>query len=282
MEKTLNIEHPLFRNSLSCQIRVDGDVIVNTVAYEHSKGIPARFCAGLIPLIRLVRILELEGLRPIVRIIDPSPIARYCNGWKATESKMNSIATDFLCQNGIVRFFFDKAENVGEEAIKVMNDLGERLKMSSDEAIADIVRRIRESGRRHGGDLGEQNAILYMAAHPFSLLDMYHHSLWKKKYPASTVCFNLMSKSEERFAIIRSFLNQAVPELSTGIRAFNLYSKICETPCYIPVGGEPTHADIETLGYRRCFDRYRDLRKESGNYEKICKDFRMLIEFLGL
>lgn len=278
-EKTMSIpiENQWISEGLS--LENNNDVHISTVAYEHPAGIPARFCAGLIPSIALSKQLAENNIKPTVRLIDPSSIANYCNGWKDSQSGFKDVLSHFL--NGYkVDHYFDQAEQITDDAVDILSNVGSELESSDDPEIIDMVQRIRESGRKHGGELGAKNAILYMAAHPFSWLDMYHPSLWSTKHPADTTFLNLMSKPESRFTLVRKYLQGKRPDLSSGINSIDRYMTVCNTPCYIPLDGEPTFVDLMNKGYEWCHKRYQEIKGESGNHNRALKDFRALKTFV--
>lgn len=262
-------------------LSVDCDRVVqiSTVSYEHQMGIPARFCAGLLPVVELTRMLKSHGVKSVIRLVDPTTIAYYCNDWAVKASIVHDINSRFL-QNCGIEFFFDEAEPVSVDSLNVLRELGTVLENSSDEEIVDIVRRIKESGRKHGGDMGAYNALLYGAAHPFSWLDMHHPAVWKNRHCNDRQFINLMSRSEERFSAIRTFLRSMRPDLSTKIESVNAYMAVCNTPCYIPLEGEPLYTDLINHGYSWCYNRYSEIKKVSSNHERICRDFRLLMTFL--
>lgn len=254
-----------------------GKVIVSVVAYTHPEGIPARFCAGLISAVQFSR--ELPSSSAEIRIIDPSPIANYCNGWKRNDA-FRDIVTEFLTKQH-VEFFFDRAEEVTEESLKILEDVGQALESSSDQAVREMVGRIKDSGRRHGGAEGERNALLYMAAHPFSWLDMYHPLIWGRRYSPETHQFvNMMSKAESRFTLIRKALKERML-FSSGITSTEMYMPLCNTPCYIPLPHEPLIADFSRSGYTACLERYRALKNLSENHRRALRDFEALAPFLS-
>ena len=92
-------------------------VQISIVAYEHPVGMPARFCTGLIPAIELSKQLELDDFKSVVRVMDPTSIANYCNGWKVREPQFRDVITEFFECNGI-DFFFDEAVDVGVLLLK--------------------------------------------------------------------------------------------------------------------------------------------------------------------
>ncbi len=128
--------------------------------------------------------------------------------------------------------------------------------------------------------MGACNAVLYAAAHPFSWLDMHHPAVWKNRHCNDCQFINLMSRSEERFSAIRTFLRSMRPDLSTKIDSVNAYMTVCNTPCYIPLPGEPLFTDLSRYGYNWCYNRYVEIRKESDNHKRVCKDFQLLMTFL--
>lgn len=277
---TINICSSFIRGEPLC-IDPKRTVQISTVAYEHQLGIPARFCSGLLPSIELVRILRLHNIKSIIRLVDPTPIANHCNGWSIEVPRFRDILSQFL-QGKEVDFFFDTAEQVSDQGLKILHELGDELKGCQDSSITEIVGRIKESGKKHGGESGANNAILYMAAHPFSWLDMHHDFVWKRKYGPEYQLINVMSRSEERFAVIRNFLLEARPDLATDTEPRDAYMTLCSTPCYIPLEGEPVFAELDEHGYNWCLDRYVQIKKISSNHERAYRDFRLLMSFLGL
>lgn len=263
-------------------LRPGGVVQISIVAYEHSAGMPARFCAGLIPAIELSRQLRRAAFESIVRVLDPTPIANYCNGWQTKQSQFRNTLAKFFYSSSVA-FFFDEAEQIRNGTLEVLRALGVELESSTDEKVVDIVQRIKESGRKHGGESGASNATLYMAAHPFSWLDMYHPLVWKKSYPSEGFQFiNLMSKSEERFSVVRKFLQRRRPDLCTTNNPIDRYMTICNTPYYISLEEEPTLAELTDYGYDWCYKRYRELKVKSSNHNLALKDFEALMSFLKL
>lgn len=277
------IKSDLVRESLCFE---PGNAVqISIVAYGYPTGMPARFCAGLAPAADLANQLKLNGFKPIIRVVDPSPIANYCNSWpdnRQLQSSFRKAVSDFFSNAGI-KFFFDEAERLSEDAIRFLRDIGSELESPGNKEVSEIVERLRESGRRHGGETGAANAMIYMAAHPFSWLDMHHPLVWKRFYSCDGYQFvNLMSKSEERFSEIRKFLREKRPDLRTENNPVDGYMTICDTPCYIPLEGEPGLSDLENYGYDWCLGQYYKLRKNSSNHKRAYKDFKALMFFLGL
>ncbi|MDP3785383.1 MAG: hypothetical protein Q8R12_05005 [bacterium] len=277
--KSISIKSPLIAGEFVVQ--PNKKVLISIVAYEYPKGIPARFCAGLIPAIDLSKQLESYGVQSKIRVIDPTSIANYCNGWEAKQSQVRDVAAGFLNDHG-VNFFFDEALQVSDGALEILSKLGGELEFAADEKIAEIVQRVKDSGERHGGENGSRNAFLYMAAHPFSWLDMYHPLIWPRAHASEDTHFvNLMSKSESRFTEVRKFLQKRRPELCTGIDPIERYMTICNTPCYIRLEDEPAFAELTTRGYNWCRTRYHELRERSSNHRRANRDFESLVSFLG-
>ncbi len=275
----IKIESSWFEGTFSALS--DKSVVISVVAYGHPKGIPARFCAGFIPAIDLAKKLSSNMVRTNIRLIDPTPIANHCNGWKDNDSRFRDIVSEFLSANN-VEFTFDGAENVSQDSLAILSELGAELDSASDPEILGLVQRIKESGRKHGGDMGAKNAVLYMAAHPFSWLDLYHPLIWARKHvPEDTLFANLMSKPESRFTIVRKFLQTRRPDLCSGIDPIELYMTVCNTPCYIPLDEEPTVDDLTSHGYEWCHQRYKALKSASGNHRRAVKDFAAIMSFTG-
>lgn len=269
------IKSPWVIGNLS--IRPKCVVQISIVAYEHEKGLPARFCAGLIPAAEVSKQLQAIGFESVVRVIDPTPIASYCNGWQKSTQFRNVIASFFGSKTP---FFFDESEQLQNGALEVLREIGGELESPNDGKVADAVRRLKESGRRHGGDSGIRNSVLYMAAHPFSWLDMHHPLIWRKSYSSAGHQFvNLMSMAEERFTVVRKFLCSRRPDLCTNLNPIDRFMSVCNTPCYLPIAGEPLLSDLNDHGYEWCHAQYRRLAAEEGSYANALKDFEALMEF---
>ena len=261
-------------------------VQISIVAMEYPCGIPARFCAGLISAVALSRQLASLGVHSIVRVIDPTPIASWCNGWVLEESMFRGVVSNFMRDHS-TDFFFDESEQMLDNTAEVLHQVGQALDSSTDAGVTDMVERIMESGRRLGGESGGNNSLLYMAAHPFSWLDMYHSLIWKERYSSDQLQFvNLMPKSEERYAVIRKFLRERRPDLSSGISSVECYMVGCDPPYYIPLEEkgerEPMFSDLESQGYIECHRRYKALKGKSSNHGRVFKDFESLMSFVGL
>ena len=254
------------------------NVTISVVAYQHPQGIPARFCAGLIAAIQLYKAIP-QG-KAELRIIDPSPIATYCNNWEEGR-EAHSILHQFCRAHGIEPFF-DRAEDMTPESLSILRQIGEVLLSAQDPNVKEMVARIQSSGRQHGGAEGERNALLYMAAHPFSWLDMYHSSLWRRRHASQgTRYVNLMSRAEMRFTRIREYLR--THELfASGITPEDRYMTVCNTPCYIPFPNEPMHEDLTRNGVEACLERYRAMSRLSENHRRARKDMEALVPFLGM
>ncbi|MFA6050372.1 MAG: hypothetical protein WC761_04215 [Candidatus Paceibacterota bacterium] len=250
------------------------DVLISLVVYEHPNGLPARFCAGLLPAVSLYRKFEASGVRVKVRVIDPSPIASFCNGWNNGQSQCLREVKKFLSLHSI-NYFIDVAEKPTDEAVAILDRLGSCLESTPDDNVKELVVQVRESGRKHGGEQGYQNSLRYMAAHPFSWHDMHHPSLWKYR-PNGALRINLMSPAEQRFSIIREYLINHEKDLVIEEKPVDRYTTICRTPCYIPLVGEPTLTDLKTKGVDWCKERYRALSKSGRAYEQACQDFLIL------
>ncbi len=275
---SISVEPSWWEGNLSFDPRKE--VIISVVAYEHVLGMPARICAGLIPAIDLVRQLKKQSVPSRVRLIDPSSIANYCNGWNIKNDSAHEVLGGFL-QDHDINFFFDEAEEVRYASLEVLRTVSEKLVSSQDEKIIEMVQRIKESGRRHGGDHGEHHAVLYMSAHPFSWLDLHHQALWSRRFDPEEQSFvNLMSKPESRFTVVRKYLQNLLPDLSSGIAAEDRYMSICNTPCYIPLEGEPTMKDLKLYGFDWCLRVYKARKNLSRNHQRTLKDFETLVSFL--
>jgi len=263
-----------------CILQAGKKIQISIVAYEHQAGMPARFCTGLVPATALSKQLASIGVTSTIRVIDPTPIANYCNGWETKKTKFKKVISNFMIGHEI-DFFFDESEEMSESTIELLREVGEELETSTDAVVLDMVQRIKESGMKHGGESGASNAILYMAAHPFSWLEMYHPLVWSRRYSSEELhCVNLMSKPEARFAVIRKFLQERRPDLCSGINPVDHYMTVCNTPCYIPLEGEPMFADLTSQGYERCHQHYQALKSRSSNHKRALKDFESLMRFL--
>lgn len=278
MERSMIILSPWIKDNII--LSSGKKVQISLVTYEHRDGMPARFCAGLVPAVALSKQLASMGVESVVRLIDPTPIADYCNGWQAKEPVFRDVISGFMRSHDI-DYFFDQSESMTEKTIKVLHNISQELESSTDVAILDMVQRIKDSGRKHGGETGAQNSLLYMAAHPFSWTDMYHPLVWKRQYSSDEFQFvNLMSKPESRFTFIRKFLIEQRPDLSSGVNVVDHYMTVCNTPCYILLEDEPTLRDLTALGYNVCHERYKTIKNKSSNHKRALKDFESLLSFV--
>lgn len=261
-------------------------VQISIVAMEYPSGIPARFCVGLVPAVALSKQLASIGIASITRVIDPTPIASWCNGWKLEKSMFRGVISDFM-RDHTTDFFFDESEQVSDNTVELLHQIGQELDSSTDAEVTDVIERIKNSARRHGGESGVKNSLLYMAAHPFSWLDMYHPLIWKRQYSSDELQFvNLIPQSETRFAVVRKFLQQRRPDLSSGLSLVDCYMTGCNPVYYIPYedkeGKEPLFSDLKTQGYAECHKRYKALKGKSSNHARVLKDFESLMSFIGL
>lgn len=254
-----------------------GTVVISVVAYQHPAGIPARLCAGLLAAIELYHRLPIGVAQ--LRIVDPSPIAAYCNGWSLCNETTSILQT--FCEQASIHPVFDPAQPPCKESLDILQRVGERLMRTENPAVREMIQRIRESGRIHGGANGEQNALIYMAAHPFSWLDQYHPLIWQRRYPRDGCQYvNMLSQAESRFSLIRDELRQQ-PDYPSGLESEDLYMKICNVPCYIPLPQEPTYTEAKRVGWDACLAQYHNLKRLSENHRRATKDMEALIAFLG-
>lgn len=254
--------------------------ILSVVCYAYPSHVPARLCAGLVPAVALARALQSHGIRAHIRIIDPSPIASYCNGWD-TDQRCAQEAVLTFCTHNAVACTIYRAKSVSTDSLTVMHTLGDSLSMASSAEVASMVERICTSGERHGGSRGRQNALLYMAAHPFSWLDMQNDLFWPERFPSTEyACINIVSKAEERYSLIRSYLCNTHPELRSQNRPHDVTMSICGTPSYVPLPEEPTLDDMRTHGHQWCLERYASLRSKSENHRRAHRDFMHFMDYL--
>lgn len=265
----------------SVEIPLNQTVEISVVAYEHPAGIPARFLTGFIPAITLAKHFESRGVKSVIRVIDPTSIANYCNGWRGSQARFQEIISNFFCDRKI-DFFFDEAEPVNWESLEILQAIGSEIATSTDPQIVDLVSRIRESGKKHGGENGEKNSLIYLAAHPFSWHDLHHPAIWKTAPTLTHTYINLISKAEERFTVVRKFVRNLRKDLRTCIDPLDRYMTVCNTPCYIRLQDEPTYDDLVSRGPEWCEERYRDLKARNRNCERISRDFQIFISHLGL
>lgn len=254
-------------------------VVVSVVAYEHARGIPARFFAGIYPAFELARKILDAGGKACVRIVNPLSIACYCNGWSHTNERLTQILARLNCCN--IQFEQHLSQEVDGQMIDVLSTLACRLEgeLGKDHR---LLQSIRQSGYKNGGQAGEANALLYAAAHPFSWLDMCHESVWKMVTNITNTHFiHLVSKSEERFAALRATLCTVAPEyLIEGIKVDERFLTVCNVPAYLPLDEEPLFEELGTRGHEECHRIYSRLKKEKGeNYRRIIKDFEFAQQF---
>lgn len=254
-------------------------LVISVVAYQHPVGVPARFLAGMVPAIDLARKAAAQGVSATIRVIDPSPIAEHCNGWRVEKPIVWDLIKDFLTQHG-VEFSFDRAAPVTDETQALLKRVGAQLQSPDDPAVADMIGRITASGKVHGGQDGERNALLYAAAHPFSWLEFSSPLLWDCKPVSGCHYINLISNAEARYTLIRQYLRRCMPEMHSGIEPADHEMAVCSTPCYMLVGGEPTLEDLNQFGVDACRKRYFGARTADQNHKRAFRDFEVLMQYL--
>ncbi len=260
-------------------------VTINVVTYEHGAGAPARCMAGFLPAIQLYNALSNRGIMTTVRIIAPSKIARHCNGWDLDgNDRVVRKATDMLAAANVEHFV---AAPAGMDLVQPALESVAHLLKNAPDAIGECVQKLRASGLRHGGEQGEQNALLYAAAHPYSWQDLYDSRIWPDRPLGGGVRLNVMSRAERRFQPIRHYLAVIQSEQTVSGPSGDFFTELCDTPGYIPLPGEPLIETLEQEGPARCHDIYRNLKTNGGGaeketYRRAHRDFRVLMNYLGI
>ncbi|MBU6323197.1 MAG: hypothetical protein KGI41_04205 [Patescibacteria group bacterium] len=274
-------EEFVFTNELiagSVTLRGDAKAVISTVAYEHPDGMPARFAAGLIPAFVLARQLRERGIFTIVRIIDPTRVANYCNGWQMGSDKLDQVVGELAAMLEDRISTTESCMPLTGTSIRLLRSLANELE-EADGAVGEMLERLRCSGRRHGGENGARNVALYAAAHPFSWLDLLHDSLWRGRSYEAYQHINLMSKPESRFSVMRAYLRDRHPEIASKAPRIDLEMKVCNTPCYLRLDDEPTFDDFMRDGYDTTLETYYALRTRSQNHRRAYNDFKVLSRY---
>jgi hypothetical protein len=197
-----------FKSSPMLQLNNSEGVRINNVLGVNKDGqLPARFLSGVLPTFSLSQAMmeSSNGLIvPQIRIFRPISIFQHTNGIShdvvtGQTSQGNEILQHFQ-QN-----FFPEAELLIEEDLKIDQDALTALNYVrchvEQHCDRETVAAIRESGSKHGGIQGEENALLYAAHHPFGWNGLHHQGIFPSLPP--DVVINTLPPSERKFTNVR-------------------------------------------------------------------------------
>jgi len=261
-----------FKQPASFEVPAGSDVGLNNVMGISKFPIPARFLSGFIPTFELAKSIatETDGkIEPVVRIFIPKHISLHVNGLNHTHVQQQiengkkiievfgkTIFPDVPLIIEEDEPFTDESEEVLRSVETVIFDKAHD--QNTDDETAQSIRSILMSGKKRGGERGEQNALLYGAHHPFGWHDLFHPAVFAakpKEFEIST-----LPPSERPFFALRGHIKEVLDiqnnPLLSQIEQINLIINMCGTPHYLPIIDseenihEPLFEDITSVPLR--------------------------------
>lgn len=188
---------------------------INTVFNITREGIlPARFLRGFLPAFKLaedIRRISDGRITPTVRVFQPIHFSTFTDDVDEdvvkeqqelgiscilAMSKRHFPLTEVLVEND--QPFTDKAEEILVEVASLIDPP------------ADLLDRLKRSGRKWGGELGEARSLIYGAHHPFGWSDLFHPAFFEACPPRVVV--NSLPPAEKKFTLIRGEVLEKVPK----------------------------------------------------------------------
>jgi len=253
----------------------EGTVWINNVFGVNKDGLlPARFLSGFISTFSLAKtIQELSGnhLTSRVRIFRPINITKHVNGISQSSIedsiKLGSEMIQLLAIRHFpaVDFFIEDDEEVSDNALQVLSDVASIIELNCEES---HLQKTKESGRTRGGHLGEKNAILYSAHHPFGWSDLHHKDIFESVPPVNVI--NTLPPSEKKYSEIRRVVRQVInadSELFVPISIRKeLIINMCGLPHYLFIedsNGHRLEPSLNEIINANCAEVLRDMKLRS-------------------
>lgn len=274
------------------------EVLINGVFGINKEGIlPARFMSGFIATFSLAQEIEkISGDRTAVRIFRPTSISKFVNDIPAPIVERQVIQGNELLRRFAancfpdVEFFMEEDREVSEEAIDVLENIAGLVRANSS---TEIQEGLKDSGRKIGGEAGEDNAFVYAAHHSFGWSDMHHGAIFTHRPNGSVI--NTIPPSDKKFKNIRNLILSIKDESMDPLRVsgshVDLVINMCGTPHYMFLKDksgcvrEPSFEEVLSVtGAEVVTDMQQRFKLESDpqvkeNLRKIRQDFE---RFLGL
>lgn len=281
----------------------DSEVWINSVFGVNKEGqLPARFLSGFLSGFGLAEMIEKSTKgrsKPKVRIFIPDNISTFVNGIRNEDASRQIEEGTRLLQAFVakqfptIEVFFENDRPVGREASEKLKQV---VDLFVDETGDNELQRIRESGRRRGGEQGAQNALTYAAHHAFGWSDL-HSSVIFEQHPPFTV-INTLPPSEKPFIGIRQTIKQHVADsLSADLlcqgKRFDLLVMMSDRPHYLLITNpdgeslEPTVSDLVSASCGEILDRLDVASKAEkapwtrDNLRRARSDFERVLSVLS-
>lgn len=273
---------------------------INGVFGVNKEGqLPARFLSGFLSTFGLAEIIQKETkdrVQAHVRIFIPQNISAAVNEIDPSVLQDQIAKGTRLIEEmakihfPTVQVFFEKDEPFTQSSLETLGNIADLFINGIDEA---SLGKIRESGRKRGGEQGEKNALIYSAHHSFGWSDLHSGAIFKQQPPFTVI--NTLPPSEKPFTTVRRVIRERIAEsehvnmICEGKR-FDLSIMMCDRPHYLlitdPTGTilEPTVDDLSSTSSGEILDLLRkkseeeqspwikeNLRKARIDFEKLLK-----------
>jgi hypothetical protein len=276
-------------------------LVINNVFGINTEGeMPVRFLSGFISTFELAKTIQ-EGtdgeIVPRVRIFRPLQMCKFMNGITEARAEsqiqqgneMLSAFADHYFPD--IEFGIEDDQEITPETISVLGTVKGLVEEHCDE---ELLGKVKDSGRRRGGEQGERNAMWYVAHHPFGWQDAHHPSVFATPPAETTV--NTLPPSERAYAKIRETVRTVLSghdRLSLPTTQRELYINMCGTPHYLFVENgageiqEPSMRDVLSItGGEVLRDMEQRFKSEKDKYLKdnlrrVHRDTQRLMQVLS-
>jgi len=216
------------------------DILINGVFGINGEGkLPARFLSGFIGTFSIAQeVARVSGESVSIRIFRPRNISEFVNDIPADIVESQVVQGNELLRNFAanffpgVDFFIEEDRPITDEALNVLEIIATHIRANSS---LDLQEGLKDSGRKRGGESGEDNAFVYAAHHSFGWSDMHHGAIFEDK-PSGNV-INTIPPSDKKFKTIRDLiLSLEIPEIAgqrVGGEHTDLVINMCGTPHYM-------------------------------------------------
>lgn len=281
----------------------DKEVWINSVFGVNKEGqLPARFLSGFLSGFGLAETIQKSTKgksTPIVRIFIPRHISAFVNGIEndAVESQVQE-GTKLLqalveSRFPTIQVFFEKDKPITESALEKLTEVADLFVNETEDV---ELQRIRESGRRRGGEQGAQNALTYAAHHAFGWSDLHSMAIFEQRPPFTVI--NALPPSERPFVNVRQTIKQHVEDSkSTDLlcqgKRFDLLMMMSDRPHYLLITDqdgkvlEPTTSDLVSASCGEILDRLAMAAKDEkapwirDNLRRARSDFERLLNTIA-
>lgn len=234
---------------------------INNVSGVSKEGLPARYLTGFLSTFALADTIHetTKGrAQSKVRIFVPSAISHHANGIShetiATQISEGTHMLQQMAENHFehIELFVEKDQPMSQQALDVLEGIASLAGTIDDKTID----RIKQNGRRRGGEQGEKEALIYTAHHLLGWKDMEHAAVFAEVAPFTVI--NTMPPSEKPYTAMRGALldrlkqSDFAPFVRQG-QTIDMVMKMSDRPHYLFITDnqgkliEPSLADTRTL-----------------------------------